>query len=450
MPIHPIDYRYGSEEMKAIFEEENRLKKLLEVEAALARAHAKVRNISKKDADTIAGNCTVEKVKLSRVKEIERETKHDVMALVKAIAELCGESGKYVHLGATSYDIVDTANALQFKDALEIVRRDLFEIEGILLDLAEKYKNLVAIGRTHGQHATPITYGLKFALWSREIRRHINRIDQAKKRILVGKMSGAVGTHASLGEKGPKIQQLVMSELGLKSEMVSSQVVQRDRYAELILILALIAATLDKFGKEIRNLMRTEIGEVSEPFGEKQIGSSTMPHKRNPINSEKVCGLARVIKSNISIALENVSLEHERDLTNSSPERVMFPESFVLLDEILKTMKKVLKGLVIFPENVERNLGMAKGLGMAEAVMMALVEKGMDRQHAHELLRNLSMEALSKKKSYEEVLVENKEVSKFLKKDEISRLVDPHWYIGTAIEQVDHVLEVAKKERMQF
>lgn len=448
MPIHPIDYRYGSEEMRSIFEEERRLQRLLDVEAALARAHSKVGNISSSDAEVISKNATTEKVKLARVKEIEEEIKHDIMAVVRALAERCGDSGKYVHLGATSYDIVDTANALQFKEALEIVRKDLFELEGILLKLAEEHINTIAIGRTHGQHATPITYGLKFALWSREIRRHLARIDQARERILVGKMSGAVGTQASFGEKGPKIQELVMSDLGLRPAKVSSQIVQRDRYAELASLLALIAATLDKFGKEIRNLMRTEIAEVSEPFAEeRQVGSSTMPHKRNPISCEKVCGLARVVKSNVFVALENVSLEHERDLTNSSPERAIFPESFILLDEMLKTMKRVMKGLVFFPENIERNLAMTGGLEMAEAVMMALVEKGMDRQYAHELLRKLAMKAVREGKSYEEVLAGDGEVSKLLGREEISRLVDPHRYIGTAVEQVRNVLKVARRER---
>ncbi|MEE8168416.1 MAG: adenylosuccinate lyase [Candidatus Hydrothermarchaeales archaeon] len=446
MAIHPIEFRYGSDEMKNIFEEGSKLQRLLDVEAALARAHAKVGSIPKNAADEIAGKASTKYVKVERVKEIEGEVKHDIMAVVLALSEVCDDSGKYVHLGATSYDIVDTANALQFKEALKIVRRDLFELEGILLGLAERHISTVAVGRTHGQHATSITYGLKFAVWAREVRRHIQRIEESGKRVFVGKMSGAVGTQASFGEKGIEIQRLVMEDLGLIPAEVSSQVVQRDRYAELISLLALIAATLDKIGKEIRNLMRTEIAEVGEPFGEKQVGSSTMPHKRNPINSEKVCGLARVIKSNVFVALENVSLEHERDLTNSSAERVIIPESFVLLDEMLKTMKQVLGGLVLNPENIERNLGLAKGLNMAEAVMLALVEKGMSRQKAHELLRQLSMNAYKEDKSLKEVL-KNSEAREYLSEDEIEKALDAHRYIGTAVEQVKKVLELAKKER---
>ncbi len=447
MAIHPIDYRYGSKEMKAIFEEQRRLQRLLDVEAALARAHANVGNIPKKAAGEISETANTKYVKLELVKEIEGEVKHDIMALVLALSEACGEAGRYVHLGATSYDIVDTANALQFKEALGIVERDLYELEGILLSNAEKHIGTIAIGRTHGQHAVPITYGLKFALWAREVRRHLERIEEAKKRVLVGKMSGAVGTMAGLGSKGMEIQRLVMADLGLAAADLSSQIVQRDVYAELLSLLALIAASMDKMGKEIRNLMRTEIGEVSEPFAEKQVGSSAMPHKRNPINSEKVCGLARVIKSNVFVALENVSLEHERDLTNSSAERVIIPESFVLLDEILKTMKMVMKGLVLDRESIERNLQLTKGLNLAEAVMLKLTEKGMPRQQAHELMRQISLKAAEKGRSLMEALAADNRIGKYLNKSEIKEVADPHRYIGLAVEQVREVLKKAKKER---
>jgi adenylosuccinate lyase len=449
MAIHPIDYRYGSKEMKSIFEETSKLQRLLDVEAALARAHARVGNIPEHDAEVISEKASTEHVRIDRVKEIESEVKHDIMAVVIALSEVCGDSSRYIHLGATSYDIVDTANALQFKDALGVVKRDLYELEGILLDLAEKHISTVAVGRTHGQHATPITYGLKFAIWAREIKRHLERINEAEKRVLVGKMSGAVGTMAGFGKKGIEIQRLVMEDLGLKAADVSSQIVQRDRYAELIAILALVASTLDKMGKEIRNLMRTEIAELSEPFSAKQVGSSTMPHKRNPINSEKVCGLARVIKSNVFVALENVSLEHERDLTNSSCERVILPESFVLLDEILKTTKKVMSGLILHPEHIERNLALDKGLNMAEAVMLALTEKGMPRQEAHELLRRVSMQALEEKLSLLEALAEDERVGEYLTKEEMEKAVDPRGYIGLAVEQVREVLRKAREERKE-
>ena len=446
MAIHPIDYRYGSEEMRRIFEEESKLQKLLEVEAALARAHAKLGNIPKEAAKEISKKASTKYVKLKRVKEIEAEINHDLMAVVLALAEVCGEAGKYVHLGATSNDIIDTATALQFKEALAIVERDLEELKNILLERAEEYIDLVCVGRTHGQHAVPTTYGLKFAIFAMEIKRHLERLREMKKRLLVGQMTGAVGTQASFGDKGIEIQELVMKDLGLGKVEVSNQLIQRDRYAECFALLALISATLDKLGREIRNLMRTEIAEVAEPFREdKQVGSSTMPHKRNPINSEKVCGLARVIKSNVFVALENVSLEHERDLTNSSPERCIIPESFVLLDEILKTMKKVMKGLKIFPENVEKNLMLTKGLNLAEAVMIELTKKGMSRQEAHELLRRLSIKAFKENKGLKEVLLESKEARAYLNEEDIERVTNPKNYVGTAIEQVRRILEEEKK-----
>ncbi len=448
MAIHPIEFRYGSREMKRIFEEESRLQKLLDVEAALARAHAKLDNIPDEAAREISKKATTAHVKLERVKEIEAEIKHDLMAVVKALSEQCGEAGKYVHLGATSYDIIDTTNAIQFKEALAIVKKKLFEIEGILLELAEKHIRTVAIGRTHGQHATPITYGLKFAIYAREVRRHISRIEDAEKRIIAGKMSGAVGTMATFGEKGMEIQRIVMEDLGIKAAMVSNQVVQRDRYAELLSILALISASMDKIGREIRNLMRTEIAEVSEPFAErKQVGSSTMPQKRNPINAENICGLARVVKSNVFVALENVSLEHERDLTNSSAERVIIPESFILLDEILNRANIILSGLVIREENIKKNLKLTKGLNMAEAVMIAMTRKGLGRQEAHELLRKLAVETYNSGREYGEVLKENSEIKKYLSEEEIDEAMKPENYIGTAVEQVRKVLDVAKDER---
>jgi adenylosuccinate lyase len=426
--------------MKSIFEEDSKLQKFLDVEAALARAHANVGNIPKSAANAITKKANTKFVKVSRVKTIEKRTKHDLMAVVKALGEASGPAGKHVHLGATSYDIVDTANALQFKEALGIVERDLKALEKTLKKLAKKHINTVAVGRTHGQHAIPITYGLKFSIWATEIKRHIERINESKKRVLVGKMSGAVGTQASFGKKGIRIQKLVMNDLGLASTEVSNQIVQRDRYAELISLLALIAATLDKIAREIRNLSRTEILELSEKFEEKgQVGSSTMPHKRNPINAENICGLSRVIKSNVFVALENVSLEHERDLTNSSSERIIIPESFILLDEILKRTNKVMENIVLYPENIKRNLNITGGMEMAEAIMMGLTKKGMGRQEAHELLRKLSIKVVKEKKSLKEVLAENATIKKHLNESEIDWLLDPQNYTGTAVEQVKNV-----------
>lgn len=447
MAVHPIDYRYGSEEMRRIWDEKNKLQKLLDVEAALARAHARVGNIPEESARVISERANTNWVKLERVKEIEAEIHHDIMAVVKALSEVCGEHGKYVHLGATSNDIIDTANALLIKESLDIVLRDLRELRSILKNLAREHKYTVCIGRTHGQHAVPTTYGMKFAIWLDEIQRHIDRIEQAKERFLVGQMSGAVGTMASFGGKGLEIQCLVMEDLGLKPVRISNQIIQRDVYAELIMILALIASTLDKIALEIRNLQRTEILEVSEPFGKKQVGSSTMPHKRNPIRSEKVSGLARVLYSNVIPALLNNPLWHERDLTNSSVERVILPESFILLDEMLKSMKKVLSGLEFFPENIERNLYMTHNLVMAEPLMLKLTENGMGRQEAHELVRQIAMKAFYEKKDLMDVAKESEEVRRFLSEEDFESL-KPENYIGLAPQIVENVIaHIEEKEQ---
>lgn len=447
MAVHPIDYRYGSEEMRRIWDEENKLQKLLDVEAALARAHAKVGNIPEESARVISERANTKWVKFERVKEIEAEIHHDIMAVVKALSEVCGEHGKYVHLGATSNDIIDTANALLIKESLAIVERDLKELRSVLKRLAMEHKYTVCIGRTHGQHAVPTTYGMKFAIWLDEVQRHIDRINQLKERVLVGQMSGAVGTMASFGERGLEIQRLVMEGLGLKPARITNQIIQRDVYAELMMVLALIASTLDKIALEIRNLQRTEILEVSEPFGKKQVGSSTMPHKRNPIRSEKVSGLARVLYSNVIPALLNNPLWHERDLTNSSVERVILPESFVLLDEMLKTTIKVLSGLEFFPENIKRNLYLTNNLIMAEPLMLKLTEKGMGRQEAHELVRQLAMKAFHEKRDLLEVVRESEEAMKYLTEEDLESL-KPENYIGLAPQIVDNVIAfIGEKER---
>ncbi|NJE04801.1 adenylosuccinate lyase [Thermococcus sp. M36] len=449
MAVHPIDYRYGSEEMRQVWDEGNKLQKLLDVEAALARAHARVGNIPEESARVISERANTNWVKLERVKEIEAEIHHDIMAVVKALSEVCGEHGKYVHLGATSNDIIDTANALLIKESIAIIEKDLRELRSILKKLAEEHKYTVCIGRTHGQHAVPTTYGMKFALWLDEIQRHIDRIGELKERVLVGQISGAVGTMASFGDKGLEIQRLVMEDLGLRPARISSQIIQRDVYAELMMVLALIASTLDKIALEIRNLQRTEILEVSEPFGEKQVGSSTMPHKRNPIRSEKVSGLARVLYSNVIPALLNNPLWHERDLTNSSVERVILPESFVLLDEMLKSMKKVLLGLEFFPENIKRNLYMTHNLIMAEPLMLKLAERGMGRQEAHELVRGLAMRAFYEKRDLMEIAKESEEVRKFLSEEDFENL-KPENYIGLAPQIVDNVIAyIEEKERKE-
>ncbi len=445
MSIHPIEERYGSSEMREIFEEESKLATLLKVEVALAKAHAHLGNIPKEAAKIIEESYP--RVKIERVKEIDKIIQHDLMAVVKALSELCGDYGEYVHLGATSSDILDTALALQLRDAINILEADLKELRNLLAKLAEEHKETVLVGRTHGQHAIPTTLGLKFAIWAMEFDRHLERLEESKKRILVGKMSGAVGTQAGLGENAMEIQKLTMEYLDLEPTLVSNQVVQRDRHAELIMMLSLIACTLEKVGKEIRNLQRTEIRELEEPFLEEQVGSSTMPHKRNPYRSERVCGLARVLRSNVLPALENIALEHERDLTNSSCERVIIPETFLLLDEMLKIMRYVLENIIIYPENMMKNVLISKDLIMSEPIMLYLAKKGLGRQKAHEIVRVSSMRAYTNKLDLKNVLLEKDEIKAIVTEKELEEVSDPFQYIGTAKEQVEMVVNYLKLKK---
>jgi adenylosuccinate lyase len=426
--------------MRSIFEPENRFQRMLDVEAALAKALATVGLVPRSAAAKIKQNASIKRVKIARIRELERVTGHETMAFVLALAERCGEAGRFVHFGATSNDILDTATALQLRDALRITERDLRALLGVTLRQAARYKDTPMVGRTHGQHAVPTTLGLKFAIWSCELARHIERLEQLKTRVLVGKMSGAVGTGAAWGEKGPRIQELVMKQLKLGAATASSQILQRDRLAELAGFMGLLASTLDKIAREIRNLQRTEIGEVEEPFRAEQIGSSTMPHKRNPIKCEKVCGLARVVRANVQAVLENVVLEHERDLTNSSCERVLLPECFLLTDEMLKTMREVLSGLIVHREQMQRNLQLTRGLNMAEAVMIELTKRGMNRQVAHGVLRKCCAAAYRKDVPLSEVLRKDAQVLKYLSEKEIDDLLDPQKYLGSAAETVGRVI----------
>ncbi|MEM3666976.1 MAG: adenylosuccinate lyase [Candidatus Bathyarchaeia archaeon] len=449
MEVGPIDTgRYGTAEMRKIFDEEARIQRLLDVEAALALAHAEVGNIPKKDAEKIAAMASTKYVKPARIKEIEREIKHDVASLVRALAEVCGPSGGYVHLGATSYDIVDTANALQLRDALELIEKKLDKIEGVLIEKSLQYKNTLMMGRTHGQHALPITLGFKFAVWMREISRHIQRIRQCKERVLVGKMSGAVGTQAGLGVHAMKIQELAMKRLGLKPAEISTQIVQRDRYAELVCLLAMVASTLENFATEIRELQRPEIGELFEPFeAEKQVGSSTMSHKRNPELCERICGLARIVRSLVVPSLENMVTWHERDLTQSSAERFIIPEICILVDYMLFLMTNIIANLRVDEERMQRNIELTQGRAMSEAVMIALAKKGMSRQEAHELLRKLTIKSEMEKQHFKETLLENEIVRGKLSEEEIKEALNPRNYLGTAIGQIELVVEKTMEER---
>ena len=449
MPILPIDTgRYGTPEMRKIFEEETYVQKMLDVEAALAWAHAEVGNIPREAAEKIAAMASIKHVKLSRVKEIEREIKHDIASLVRALAEVCGPSGAYVHLGATSYDIVDTARALQLKEALELIEKQLNNFEEILMEKTSQYKNTLMMGRTHGQHALPITLGFKLAVWMREISRHIQRLRQCKVRLLVGKMSGAVGVQAGLGLHAMKIQELVMERLGIKHAEISTQIVQRDRHAELVCLLAMIASTLDNFATEIRELQRPEIGELFEPFDvENRVGSSTMPHKRDPETCETTCGLARIVRSLVIPALQNVVTWHERDMTQSSAERFIIPETCILVDHMLFSMSNVVANLYVDEQRMLKNIELTQGRSLSEAVMIALTKKGVSRQEAHEHLRKQAIKSKMEKRQFREILLEDKFVSEKLSEKEIDDALNPGNYLGTAARQVELMVRKTREER---
>ena len=439
MPILPIDTgRYGTSEMLRVFDEETRVQKMLDVEAALAWAHAEVGDIPVEAAEKIGAQASVKVVKVERVKAIEREIKHDVASLVRALAEACGPSGAYVHLGATSYDIVDTANALQLKEAIGTIQKKLAGFGHILQNKADKYKGTVMMGRTHGQHALPITLGFKFAVWGYEIERHIERLNGCGERVFVGKMSGAVGTQAGLGEHAVRIQELVMERLGLRAAEISTQIVQRDRYGELVCLLGILASSLENFATEIRELQRPEIGELFESFeAAKQVGSSTMPHKRNPEICERVCGLSRIVRGLVIPCLENIVTWHERDLTQSSAERFILPEACILVDYALALMIDVVTHLRVDEQRMLQNIGLTDGRTMSESVMMSLTKKGVDRQEAHELLRKLTLVSEVEKRPFKNVLMQNKFVMGKLGEKELTDALNPKNYLGTAVQQAE-------------
>ena len=445
MPIHPIEFRYGTEEMKTVWSQETRLKTLVQTEIALAKAEADIGIIPKSAAAEIER--TLPLIKWERVDEIEREINHDMMAVVKAIAEQCkGDAGKWVHFGATSNDILDTATALQLKEAAAIMEKKLYRLLSYLVTLSEEQKETVCCGRTHGQIGVPTTYGLKIAIWASEIDRHIDRLAELKPRIEVGQMTGAVGTQAAFGKNGIEIQKKTMAYLGIGSVDVSNQLIQRDRHAEFVMWMAGVVTTLDKIGTEIRSMQRSEIGEMEEGFGKKQVGSSTMPHKRNPIKSEQICGLARIVRGFVETELLNNTLWDERDLTNSSAERIVFPEGCILTDHILSLGINVLANIRFNQINIDRNLNLLNGLNMGEAIMIELTLRGVGRQEAHEIVRSAAMKSVEENAHFKDALLADKELAAVLTGDDIENLVDPYKYIGTAVEQVDNLNKKLKKK----
>jgi len=402
---------------------------MLDVEAALVWARAQVGDMPREAAEEIERHASTKIVTVLRIHEIEKVTDHEIMALVDALAEVSGKSGAYVHLGATSADILDTALALQMKEGLDIISRKLDKLEEVLLGLTGRYRDTLMIGRTHAQHALPMTLGLKFAVWLREISRHIERLHQCRERVLAGKMSGAIGTMAGAAE-------------------VTSQIVQRDRYAELICLFAMVAGSLDKFATEVRNLQRPEIDELAEPFEVgRQVGSSAMPQKKNPWRSENISSLAKIERSLVGPALESIVTWHERDLSQSASERFVIPEAFILIDHMLNSMTRILTGLQVNERRIQENLMRYKDPMMSESVMIALVGKGMPRQEAHRLLQQIVFESQDKKKNFGEVLAQNATISKYLAKQDVEAALDPKSYVGASRELVDAAVQKTVTER---
>jgi len=444
-PVCALDYRYGRKEMKELMSYQARVKRCLEVEAALARAHAKVGNIPKDAAKEITKKATLKYVSLKRVEEIESQIRHDIMAIVNALTEQCdGKAGRYVHLGATSYDIVDTALAMQMRDGLDLLDKGLGDLEKVLIKKSNKYKELVMVGRTHGQYAIPITMGLKIAVWLAEFHRHRNRLKESRKRLLVGKMSGAVGTGAALGDKAFEIEEIVMKELGLGKEEAATQIVQRDRLNEMLGHLANLSVTVEKIATEIRTLQRPEIGELQEPFdSKKQVGSSTMSHKRNPIVCENITGLARTLRGFLTPSFDNGVQWNERDLGNSTSERFIIPHMMVLADEIIQKLTQVMDGLIVNEDRIHENIKKAGDVIMAESVIMQLVAKGMGRQEAHEATRQAAMKHY-KGTPYKMALFEDPSVSEKITIKELEDALDPGNYIGVSVERVKNVIKMVK------
>jgi adenylosuccinate lyase len=424
--------RYSHPEMARVWSVENRLDAWLAVELAVCEGWATIGRIP---ADAMPA-IRAARHDPERMREIEEKTKHDVTAFLRSITERMGDEGRYIHLGLTSSDIVDTALALQIADAVRVLLVDVDDLIEQIGAIARAHRDTVMVGRTHGVHAEPTTFGFKLAGWLDEMRRNRQRLSTAGDDIRVGKISGAVGTHANVP---PIVEEFACERLGLRVDAVSTQVVQRDRHAYFLATLAVIAGSLERFATEIRHLQRTEVREVEEPFGEGQQGSSAMPHKRNPELSERICGLARVIRGNAVTALEAEALWHERDISNSSAERLIFPESCLLLDYSLRLMIRILNGLRVSPERMRRNLDLTHGLIYSQRVLLALIDAGLSRSRAYDLVQRCAMECWRTEADFCDLLSAEPEVQALLPGDDLSKLFDIGYFlahIGTAFERV--------------
>ena len=421
--------RYARPRMMAVWEPQHRFDTWLRVELLACEAWAELGRVPRDALAVIRKRAGYD---LNRIQEIEREVRHDVVAFVSAVAERVGPEARYIHLGLTSYDVVDTALAVQLQEAATILIEELEALRLVLADLARRNKQTVMVGRTHGVHAEPLTFGLKLALWYTEAGRDLDRLRRAKETVACGKLSGAVGTFAHLP---PFVEQYVCVRLGLTPAPISSQVLSRDRHAEFLLTLALIGTSLDKFATEIRHLQRTEVLEVEEPFVEGQKGSSAMPHKRNPVACEQVSGLARLLRSYAQAGLENVPLWHERDISHSSVERVVLPDATILLDYLLVRFRGILEGLQTYPDRMRQNMELTGGLIFSEAVLLALVDKGLSRDEAYRLVQRHAMKAWESREPFKPLLLADPEVRRHLSPAEIESCFD----LGYHLRHLDEI-----------
>ncbi len=423
--------RYSLPEMKQVWSEKSKFNKWLEIEIAVCEAVQEMGEIPEAAVAKIKENASFT---VDRIKEIEQETRHDILAFLQAVKENLSEESKYIHQGLTSSDIKDTARALQLKEAAELILADLEELKEAIGKQAKEYKWQIMIGRTHGVHAEPVTWGLKLANWYSELDRQIIRMEEVLARISVGKISGAVGTFANID---PKVEEAACRKLELQPAAISNQILQRDRHAEYLSTLALLAASLDKFATEIRNLQRTDILEVEESFRSGQKGSSAMPHKKNPIVCERISGLARVVKSNANTGFDNVSLWHERDLTHSSPERITLPDSSILIDYMLTKFKAVINNLKIHSDNMESNLETTQGLIFSQKVMLKLVDQGLLREEAYELVQRNAMQAWEEKTKFKDLLLADEEIRQHLDSQQIEEIFDYDYHL----QEIDTIFQ---------
>ncbi|MGC8971048.1 MAG: adenylosuccinate lyase [bacterium] len=415
--------RYTVPEITKIWEDDYKFSLWLKIELLVCEAYSRLGIIPSSALERIKKNATYGSVE--KVKEIEKETKHDVVAFVKAVGESIGQDARYLHLGLTSSDLLDTTLSLQLKESGDIILRDLENTIEIVREKAKKYRDLTMIGRTHGVHAEPITFGFKLAGWIAELERNKKRLISAIEEISVGKISGAVGTYA---EVPPEVEAYVCEKLGLKNDTASTQVISRDRYAFFLATLAILGSSLERFATEIRHMARTEVREVEEGFSKGQRGSSAMPHKKNPITAEQICGLARVLRSNLIASLENIALWHERDISHSSVERIIMPDSTILASYLLRRFAQLVKDLVIYPENIERNLRLTGGLYNSQRVLLALMNKGLPRDTAYEIVQRNALKAWNLNRPFYEILLEDGEVRKYLTEDELKSCFNDEEY----------------------